>query len=150
MKLESWKTNLWILRKKWIHWNQVNKYLHSLLCGPQSCWDVGHSSPRWLPGEKKSSSYNHKATICVSMNIKVEGLSLFDFHQFFVRWNFLTRGTLFWFWSCRFSKGCPNWPSRHFIRPLSMLGDHCLTFKTPKPQNPKTPWRYDRYLPFGR
>ena len=60
--------------------------------------------------------------------IKVEGsylMSFFDFHQFFVRWNFLTRGTYFWFWSCRFSKPYPDWPSRHFIRPLSMLGDHC-------------------------
>ena len=62
------------------------------------------------------------------IKIKVEGswlMSLFDFHQFFVRWNFLTRGTLFWFWSCCISKPYPNWPSRHFIRPLSMLGDHC-------------------------
>jgi hypothetical protein len=83
-------------------------------------------------------------------------MSLFDFHQFFVRWNFLTHGTLFWFWSCRFSKGCPDWPSRHFIRPLSMLGDHCLTSKNPtnpsskelalwQPFWPLWPWGSNRF-----
>ena len=40
----------------------------------------------------------------------------------------------YWFWSCRFLKPYPDWPSRHFIRPLGMLGDHCLTSKNPKIQ----------------
>jgi hypothetical protein len=62
------------------------------------------------------------------LNIKKIDLSRtfnFDIQNFFVRWNFFTRGTLFWFWSCRFSKPYPDWPSRHFIWNFIMLGDHC-------------------------
>ena len=53
----------------------------------------------------------------------------------------MTRGTYFWFWSYRFSKPYPDWPSRHFIRPLSMFGDHCLTSKNLKIQVTKN-WPY--------
>ena len=61
-------------------------------------------------------------------------MSFFDFHQFFVRGTFLTHGTYFWFCSCCFSKPYADWPSRHLIRPLSMLGDHCQASKNPKIQ----------------
>ena len=52
-----------------------------------------------------------KAKKIVNLTINHEFCFFFDFHQFVVRWNFLTRGTLFWFWSCRFLKGYPDWPS---------------------------------------
>ena len=35
---------------------------------------------------------------------------------------------------CQKASSYPDWLSRHFIRPLSMLGDHCLTSKFTKIQ----------------
>ena len=57
-------------------------------------------------------------------------------------WNCFLNFSLkkFWRYFCQIhfqsefscSKSCPNWPSMHFIRPPSMLGNHCLSFKAAK------------------
>ena len=55
-------------------------------------WETTTPVPKIGPAGQKISSDNKL------IKIKVEGsylMSFFDFHQFFVRWNFLTRGTHF-------------------------------------------------------
>ena len=42
---------------------------------------AGHSSPRWLAGEKKCASYNHKTTIWVSHEYYLNP----EFHKILLR-----------------------------------------------------------------